>query len=115
MVYNEMGEIYSSCRQKIPGQRITDLCVDSMYTLLPQTPLALKTGTQMDCSVLVLGHVTTPSPALSGVSYRDRLPHSPLFLLPHFVTLTTEGCDDILSFPPYFPSHGHGNWVLCAG
>lgn len=102
--------------KKIPDQRITDLCVDSVYPLVPQTPLALKTALKMDCSVLVLGHVTAPSPALSGGSYRDRLPHSPLFLLlPHFVTLTTEGCDDILPFPPYFPSHRHGNWVLCAG
>lgn len=32
--------------KKIPGQRITDLCVDSMYPLVPQTPLALKTSTQ---------------------------------------------------------------------
>ena len=43
-----MGEIYSGYRQKkkIPGQRVTDLCVDSMYPLVPQTLLALKTGAQ---------------------------------------------------------------------
>ena len=64
MVFNEMGEIYSGYRQKkIPGQRVTDLCVNSMYPLVPQTLLALKTGTQADCSVLVLGHMTTPSPS----------------------------------------------------
>lgn len=40
MVFNEMGEIYSGYRQKkkkIPGHRVTDLCVDSMYPLVPNT------------------------------------------------------------------------------
>ena len=71
-----MGEIYSGYRQKkkkIPGQRVTDLCVDSMYPLVPQTPLALKTGTQarLFCTSVGSHDYSFPQLYLEGVIETD--------------------------------------------